>query len=730
MNIKALSSSTRKYIILLIVSVGVLLIAEGLTFKQLALLTESADRVAHTLEVEKGINNLFSHYSRMQAEELTNLLIREEVQDTSWETHKQHAYTTFKTLEILLKDSPKQRQRLREIGQLQDVFYSALGMLKKSGADTLLADMNNQPALIKITQTLEAIRKVKNQMLLEEHGMATLRKEEFDKQADTTPLFTLLLALFALAVFLLAFARIYRNKQRIKASQEFLKSILRNTNNIVNYYEPVYDDSGKVKDFRVVFANECNKLYLGLEPERMEGELVSRVFPFLGVNGELNELIRSFTEQVTVHFERQIAAEGKRMWFKSTVVPHAKGILITESNTTREKEDEEKLRDLNEQLRNQNEELLRTEAFLEGVLRSTKNVIMSFEPVWEEVGIITDFKLLYINIAVEGIVDTRNSDPVGRKISEISPMIFNSQVFKHMIECYKDDKLIDFETSYTNLGIEYWLQGTAIKWHQVITLSLVDITNQIHAEQNLRNRNLQLKRSNDELESFNRVASHDLQEPLRKIQMFLSRFFDSEKVEFSRRGQEYLGKVNRAAERMKSLIVNLLAYSSIDSTNENFEEVDLNLILNKVKEDLALPIKETGAKIRQDVLPTFRGVPFQMEQLFLNLLSNALKYRKEDTQPKIVIKVEAVHRRQIYEDFIKSSRNYYKITIRDNGIGFDHANATKIFEVFQRLHQKNEFSGTGIGLAICKKIVENHLGHIHAIGEPGEGSTFIIYFPH
>jgi signal transduction histidine kinase len=730
MNFKALSTSTKKYIILLIASVGVLLIAEGLTFKQLALLTESADLVAHTLEVEKGINNLFSHYSRMQAEELTNLLISEEDQDTSWEDYKQQTYTTYKSLEILLKDSPRQKQRLREVGQLEDVFYNVLNTLRKSGADTLLVDVNNQPTLIKLTQTLEAIRKVKNQMLLAEHRMVTLRKEEFDKQADTTPLFTLLLALFALAVFLLAFARIYRSKERIKASQEFLKRILRNTTNIVNYFEPVFDDSGKVKDFRVVFANECNRTYLGLDPEKIEGKLVSKVFPFLGLNGELNELIRSFAKQETVHLDRQLAAQGKRMWFKSTVVPHANGILVTESNATREKEDEEKLRDLNEQLRNQNEELLRTEAFLEGVLRSTKNVIMSFEPAWEEIGTITDFKLLYINIVTEGIVDTRSSDLVGRKISEISPMIFNSHVFKHMVECYKDDKLIDFETSYTNLGIEYWLQGTAIKWHQVITLNLVDITNQIHAEQNLRNRNLQLKRSNDELESFNRVASHDLQEPLRKIQMFLSRFFDTEKVEFSRKGQEYLGRVNKAAERMQSLIVNLLAYSRIDSTNDNFEEVDLNLILNKVKEDLALPIKETRVKIRQDVLPTIRGVPFQIEQLFLNLLSNALKYRKEVAQPKIIIKFEEVHRRQIEEDFIKASRNYYKILVRDNGIGFDPANANKIFEVFQRLHQKTEYSGTGIGLAICKKIVENHLGHIHATGEPGEGSTFIMYFPH
>ncbi len=728
MNFKGLTTSTQKYIILLIVSVVVLLIAESVTFRQIALLKESANQVARNLEVQKAIGKLYSDYSRMKSEELTALLLGNVLQESSWENHKERIYNSYKNLEILLKNNPGQQQRLREIGEFQDSFYDALSSLQNSGTDTTLVSPGIRPALIKLNQSLEEIRMTKDRMLLEEDKTVALLKEEFDEQADITPLFTLLLALFSLAVFLLAFARIYRNKQRIKASQEFLKSILRNTNNIVNYYEPVYDDNERVTDFRVVFANDCNRDYLGLDPDQMEGQLISKVFHFMSLNGELNELIASYTEQEKVFLDRQIVVEGKRMWFKSIIVPHANGILETGANNTREKEDEEKLRELNEQLRNQNEELVRTEAFLEGVLRSTENVIMSFEPVWEGMNTIVDFKLLYLNTAIEGIVNTNVSGMVGRKVSEISPMIFDSRIFKHMIACYKDDKLVNFESSYTRLGIEHWLQGTAIKWHQVITLNLVDITKQIHAEQSLKKRNLQLKRSNEELESFNRVASHDLQEPLRKIQMFLSRF-DSEEGKLSKKGQEYLAKVNSGAERMQSLILNLLAYSRIDNTNDNFEDVDLNQILNKVLEDLALPVRETRAKIRKDKLPVIRGVPFQLEQLFLNLLSNALKYRKPKTQPNIEVHVEEVHRSQISEDFIKSSRNYYRITVVDNGIGFDPANATKIFEVFQRLHQKNEYSGTGIGLAICKKITENHLGHILATGEPGEGSTFVLYFP-
>jgi len=728
MNFKEFSTSTKKYIILLIASVVVLLIAESVTFRQIGLLKESANRVARNLEVQKAINNLYTHYSTMQSEELMALLLGKEIKESSWEAHKERTYTSYKSLEILLKDAPAQQKRLREIGELQDAYYNALGSLQESGADSTLLS-GNRPALIKLTQTLAAIRAIKDQMLLEEHRAVTLRKEEFDDRADITPLFTLLLALFSLAVFLLAFARIYRNKQRIKASQEFLESILRNTNNIVNYYEPVLDDSGNVKDFRIVFANECNRTYLGLDPEQIKGQLISKVFHFLSLNGELNQLIRCYTDQEVVYLDRQLIVQGKKMWFKSTIVPHANGILVTGTNNTRAKEDEEKLRDLNEQLRNQNEDLLRAEAFLEGVLRSTKNVIMSFDPVWDGMNTIVDFKLLYINTAIQGIVNNEVSGLVGKNVSEISPLIFDSDIFRHMVACYKDDKLVDFETTYTRLGIEHWLQGTAIKWHQVITLNLVDISKLVLAEQNLKKRNLQLKRSNEELESFNRVASHDLQEPLRKIQMFLSRFFDMEQGKLSKKGQEYLAKVNKAAERMQSLIVNLLAYSRIDSTNDNFEDVDLNHILNKVLEELALTITETGAKIRKDKLPVIRGVPFQMEQLFLNLLSNALKYSKPQTQPLVEIRVEEVHRSHISQDFIKSSKYYYRISVKDNGIGFDPANASKIFEVFQRLHQKTEYSGNGIGLAICKKIVENHFGHIHAISGPGEGSTFIFYLP-
>jgi signal transduction histidine kinase len=151
--------------------------------------------------------------------------------------------------------------------------------------------------------------------------------------------------------------------------------------------------------------------------------------------------------------------------------------------------------------------------------------------------------------------------------------------------------------------------------------------------------------------------------------------------------------------------------------------------LDKVKDELSIRVKETGATIVAEKLPTINGIFFQMEQLFNNLISNALKYSTSNTSPHITILSEKVNQKQIPEPFFKTAKHFYKLTFADFGIGFEQDKADKIFEVFQRLHQKSEYSGTGMGLAICKKISENHYGFIYATSEPGKGSVFVVYLP-
>lgn len=240
--------------------------------------------------------------------------------------------------------------------------------------------------------------------------------------------------------------------------------------------------------------------------------------------------------------------------------------------------------------------------------------------------------------------------------------------------------------------------------------------------------NKQLEQTNKELESFTFVASHDLQEPLRKIRTFLSLISEKEGAALSEPSRDHMKRTVSAAERMQELINDLLIYSRTTGSPEHFQKTDLNLILEKVKADLKDVIEEKNARIESTGLPELNVIPFQFHQLFTNMISNSLKFSKPDVPPLIRISTSMV-KGQAEEQNEEESRKYYRLDISDNGIGFEKKYNEKIFNLFQRLHSRDEYSGTGIGLAICKKIVENHGGYIKANSEPGRGASFTIYLP-
>jgi signal transduction histidine kinase len=235
----------------------------------------------------------------------------------------------------------------------------------------------------------------------------------------------------------------------------------------------------------------------------------------------------------------------------------------------------------------------------------------------------------------------------------------------------------------------------------------------------LEEQNKELKGKNDELSSFTFVASHDLKEPLRKIDIYSSLLMDTNQDTITEKGREYLEKLKTTAGRMNSLLDAIFTYAQTDR-KIGYEEVDLNETAVQAINTLQEVIQEKGAVVEYKALPVLKAIPYQMEQLFTNIISNALKYARPGGKP--YIKIEARQQKQ-------DGKVNWEISFTDNGIGFDNRYKEKIFEIFQRLHPKNAYTGTGIGLAICKKITENHHGKISAESPGGHGAIFTITIP-
>lgn len=277
-------------------------------------------------------------------------------------------------------------------------------------------------------------------------------------------------------------------------------------------------------------------------------------------------------------------------------------------------------------------------------------------------------------------------------------------------------------------NVQMWVgTSTDIQQQKTFTKQLEKQVKERTAE--MENTNINLVKMNIELQSFVYVSSHDLQEPLRKIQTFISRLRDTEEMKFTPNAREYFERIDIASKRMQSLIIDLLSYSRTNLTDRIFVLENLQELVEEVKDNYSEIIRETNATVTIQNLFVAKVIPFQFRQLLNNLIGNALKFTKPGTSPHITIDGNRIMGEGIKNLGANPELMYFRISISDNGIGFSMEYKERIFEVFQRLHSKAAYSGTGIGLAIVKKIVENHKGFITATGIENEGSIFTIYIP-
>jgi PAS domain S-box-containing protein len=518
---------------------------------------------------------------------------------------------------------------------------------------------------------------------------------------------------------------------QLKKQTDFVDTILNASVDLIAVYD---------KETRLISMNKrCEEIY-GVKKDDWIGKTFLEIYPQGKESQAYHDLLHALSGELVHNFS--FHSQIVKKFYENFVIPlkddegEIYGALVMAHDNTAIIEATEEVKATNTELKQLNEQLRLSEERYARMINEIEDysiILMDRE------GVIENW-----NKGAEKIKGYRSDEIIGKHFS-----IFYTAQDKQR---HLPQQLLDIAVKEGKSAFEGWRvrkDGTMFWGSMVITalhdtddnvigFSKVtrDLTERKIAEDKLQmyadellQKNKDLERSNNELSSFSYVASHDLQEPLRKIQGFGNLIMNAETSNLSDTGKDYFNRMIKAASRMQALIDSLLEFSRTTTDARNFESADLNELLEEVKKDMRELIESSGAVIKSQSLPTLGVIPFQFRQLLANLISNSIKYKKKDVPPEIEVSAEKIPAKDLPEDFAVSSVDYYRITIRDNGIGFEQEYADKIFELFQRLHGKNEYTGSGIGLAICKKIAENHSGWISAESEPGLGSSFHFYLP-
>ena len=373
--------------------------------------------------------------------------------------------------------------------------------------------------------------------------------------------------------------------------------------------------------------------------------------------------------------------------------------------------------------------------FVEQMLNGSINGMIAYEAMRDETGHIYDLRIRLANEAAARIIGLPLDELLHNTMVKQYPSAHSSGLFaryRHTIESGESQR---FESQYIYDGLNGWFDISVSKLGDGMLMTFVDISATKQYEQELRKSIENLQQSNQNLERFAYVASHDLQEPLRKVLSFGDMLRNQADATLSREHIDLINRMQSASRRMNALIQNLLAFSRLSFDQQPFGLVNLQELVDEVLVDLESVIQDKKAVIDVTSLPIVVGDALQLRQVFQNLLSNALKFVKAGTHPAIRIDCEQVPGHTIRPllglPVAKTDLNrpFYAIGIVDNGIGFDEKYVDQIFALFQRLNTRSEYQGTGIGLSIVQKVIENHSGYITARSQPGQGATFTIFLP-
>lgn len=367
---------------------------------------------------------------------------------------------------------------------------------------------------------------------------------------------------------------------------------------------------------------------------------------------------------------------------------------------------------------------------LSSVLSSSLDGIMVFSAVRDDAGAIVDFECLLVNPQAEKMLNRSSEYLIGTRMLEEMPGHKENGLFDAYVDVVQTGEPFETEVHYSTDDFDRWLQIVAVRIEEGFAFTFRDISERKRAAQAMAATNEKLEQRNRALRDFAYIASHDLQEPLRKIGAFSNLVLEDYGDKIDETGQHYLERMQDAARRMSQLISDLLVYSRITTQARPFKPVDLETVVENVVMDLEMQIQDVDGTVDVGQLPTIDADSTQIRQVLQNLIGNALKFHRPDVPPVVKIRSEIVEAGdESVPTHETNAARFCRIIVSDNGIGFEQKYADRIFAPFKRLHGRSEYSGTGMGLAICRRIVERHGGDIRVVSTPGEGTTFIVQLP-
>lgn len=710
-----------------VISLASIFFTASITYKHIVDLNKSTKLVMKSYEVKLELEKLISVLKDAETGYSGYVLYNDESFLERFNNSRASVDKSFSRIKELTEDNNTQQKNLVELNKLIALryFYLDIYQINKNKTDKYFIK-NSQ-------KTMDNIRKKIAEMSKLEDYLLQKREKYFNDTSFYTPFYALLIVIITIVLITIAYIRINKDLNNLRKSNNRLL--------VINESQKLAEIIGKFGSWQLNLSKNVyqfsDNLYclLGYEPQEFEANLERYL---QSIHPEDLEMVQNKSKDILDkkvlpnYTYRIIKKDGEIRFF------HATGILIknnfdedvivgTTQDVTEQQEYTENIKKTNQELVDYNKKLTIYDessrqaeilgkygswtynyetaqfSFSDNKFRLLGFEPQSFEPTFER-------KLEFVHPDDKNIIIAGNKSIFEQK--ELPPI--NFRIIK------TDGMIRHFRTSAT-----LYVDSRGAK-NMIGTTQ--DITDDVMNNHILNQKNLELERSNKELIEFNYAASHDLQEPLRKIQTFISRISELEADNLSEKGKSYLDRIVNSSTRMRVLIDDLLQYSRTNKSDALFAEIDLNTVLEEVKSEFSETIEDNRATINAPKLPVIKGISYQIHQLFANLIGNSIKYKKPDEDPTITITYELVKTK---EDNIldESHSRFHKIVFKDNGIGFEQEHAEKIFLLFNRLHGKSEYPGTGVGLAICKKIISNHNGYIKAIGAPNEGASIIIYIP-